>query len=154
MMIIAFCGHSNYLSNLEDEERVLKLFERVACGNQVDFYLGGYGGFDAFALKCATRYKQCHKNAKLIFITPYLGKWLNERKDILEKNYDGIIYPKLEHVPQKFAIIKRNEWIVEQSDFLFAYVKTHYGGAYRTLLYAHKHKKPYTNLYQGKYDLY
>ena len=28
-MIISFCGHSDYLSNLEDEERLLKLFEKV-----------------------------------------------------------------------------------------------------------------------------
>ena len=153
-MIITFCGHSNYSANLEDEERLLKLLEIVACGNQVDFYLGGYGGFDSFAFKCATKYKQCHKNAKLIFITPYLDKLLNGRKDILEKCYDEITYPEIERVPQKFAIIKRNEWMVDQADFLFVYVHTHYGGAYRTLLYAHKHKKPYINLYQGDYKLY
>ncbi len=153
-MIITFCGHSNYSSSLEDEEQLLKLFEMVACGKQVDFYLGGYGGFDSFALKCAKKYKQCHKGTKLIFITPYLDKWLNNRKDILGKNYDEIVYPAIELVPQKFAIIKRNEWMIDKADYLFAYVRTRYGGAYRTLLYAHKHKKPYTNLYQGEYRLY
>ena len=153
-MIITFCGHSNYSSSLEDEERLLKLLKIVACGEQVDFYLGGYGGFDRFALKCATKYKQLYKNTKLVFITPYLDKWLNERKDILIKTYDEIIYPEIEHVPQKFAIIKRNEWMIKQADYIFVYVNTHYGGAYRALLYAHKHKKPYTNLYQGDYELY
>ncbi len=153
-MIITFCGHSNYSSSLEDEERLLKLLKIVACGEQVDFYLGGYGGFDRFALKCATKYKQLYKNTKLVFITPYLDKWLNERKDILIKTYDEIIYPEIEHVPQKFAIIKRNEWMIKQADYIFVYVSTHYGGAYRALLYAHKHKKPYTNLYQGDYELY
>lgn len=153
-MIITFCGHSNYLSSLEDEERLLKLLEVVVCGEQVNFYLGGYGGFDYFALKCATQYKQRHKGTKLVFITPYLDRWLNERKDIIEKNYDEIVYPAIEHIPQKFAIIKRNEWMIDQADYLFAYVKTRYGGAYRTLLYAHKCKKSYTNLYQGKFELY
>jgi uncharacterized phage-like protein YoqJ len=153
IVIITFCGHSNYLGCVEDEERLLNLIETVACGNQVDFYLGGYGGFDTFALKCARRYKQCHKNAKLVFVTPYLGKWLDERKDTLKIHYDEIIYPEIERVPQKFAIIKRNEWMVEQADYLFAYVATHYGGAYRTLFYAHKRKKSYTNLYQGEYEL-
>ena len=37
---------------------------------------------------------------------------------------------------------------------VFAYVKTHYGGAYKTLLFAHKQKKPFINLYQGDYELY
>ena len=154
MMIITFCGHSNYSSGLEDEERLLNLLETVAGGNQVDFYLGGYGNFDNFALKCARKYKELYKNAKLVFITPYLDKWLSVRKDILEKYYDEIVYPDIECVPKRFAIIKRNEWIIERADYVFAYVKTHYGGAYRTLLYAHKHKKPYTNLYQGDYELY
>ena len=153
-MIITFCGHSNYSSNLEDEEKLLILLEKVICGNQVDFYLGGYGNFDSFALKCATRYKENHKNAKLVFITPYLGKWLSERKEMLEKNYDEIVYPEIERVPLKFAIAKRNEWMIAQSDYLFAYVNKHYGGAYKTLLYAQKLKKIYINLYQGDYELY
>ena len=152
-MIITFFGHSNYLSNAEEEKRLLELLEIVACDKQVDFYLGGYGEFDRFALKCATKYKQRHEQTKLIFITPYFGKWLSERKDILEKCYDEIVYPEIEHVPQKFAIVKRNEWMVDQADCVFVYVKRHYGGAYKALLYAHKHKKPYVNLYQGEYEL-
>ena len=153
-MIITFCGHSNYSSCLEDEERLLCLFNKISQGNKVDFYLGEYGNFDSFALKCARKYKEKHPNTKLVFITPYLGKWLNERKDFIEKKYDEIIYPQIESVPKKFAIIKRNEWIIDHADYVFAYVKTHFGGAYRSLLYAHNHKKPYTNLYQGDYELY
>ena len=154
MMIITLCGHSNDLSSLEDEEQLLNLLETVACGNQVDFYIGGYGSFDSFALKCARRYKEYHEKAKLVFITPYLGKWLNERSDIFQKYYDEIVYPEIEHVPPKFAIIKRNEWMVDQADYIIGYVRTHCGGAYRMLLYAHKHKKPYINLYQGDYEFY
>lgn len=153
-MIITFCGHSSYSRSLEEEERLITLLKTVACGQQVDFYLGGYGGFDSFALTCARKYKEYHENAKLVFITPYLDKWLNERKDILEKYYDEILYPEIEHVPKKFAIIKRNEWMVDKADYIFGYVRTHYGGAYRMLLYAHKHRKPYINLYRGDYEIY
>ena len=77
-----------------------------------------------------------------------------ERKDYIEKSYDGIIYPDIENTPPKFAISKRNEWIINQSDFVIGYVQTHYGGAYNSLLYAHKHNKPYINLYKGNYELY
>ncbi len=153
-MVITFCGHSNYAGFMGDEERLLTLLEEVICGKNVDFYLGGYGNFDGFALKCATRYKQRHINARLVFITPYLGNWLKDRKCFLEKNYDEIVFPNIEHVPQKYAITKRNEWMVDNSDFVFAYVQTHFGGAYKTLLYAKKRKKPYINLYQGMYELY
>ena len=153
-MIISFCGHSDYLSNLEDEERLLKLFEKVIENRQVDFYLGGYGAFDNFALKCAKKYKKKYPTARLVFVTPYLGKWLNDRKEFLTKTYDEIVYPNLERTPPKFAISKRNEWMIKQSDFVFGYVSTHYGGAYNSLLFAKRHKKSYMNLYQGDYDLY
>jgi uncharacterized phage-like protein YoqJ len=153
-MIVTFCGHANYLSSLEDEMQLLHSLERIVRDKEVNFYFGRYGNFDHFALECAKKYKTRHQNATLVFITPYLDKWLTERKSILETRYDQIIYPAIEHIPNKFAITARNKWMIDQADYVFAYVKTHYGGAYKTLLYAHKHQKPYTNLYQGDYELY
>lgn len=153
-MIITFCGHSDYLEHKEDEERLLSLLEIIANGQHVDFYLGGYGKFDAFAKNCAEKFKNTHNDAKIIFVTPYLNKWLDDRREYLEKEYDEILYPELEQMPLKFAISKRNEWMVKQADYVFAYVNTHYGGAYNALLYAAKHNKPYMNLYSGDYELY
>lgn len=153
-MIITFCGHSTYSGSANDEEKLIKLFDEISNGEDITFYFGGYGGFDAFCKQCATKYKQLHPNTKLLFITPYLGKWLDNRKEHLQIEYDEIVYPEIESVPPKFAISKRNEWMVQQSDHVIGYVKTHFGGAYNTLLYAHKHKKTYTNIYQGNYKLY
>lgn len=153
-MIITFCGHSDYLGHKEDEERLLSLLETIANGRHVDFYLGGYGKFDAFAKKCAERFKKTHNDAKIIFVTPYLNKWLDDRREYLEKEYDEILYPELENTPLRYAISKRNEWMINHSDYLIAYVRTHFGGAYNALHYADKHNKPYTNLYLGEYELY
>ena len=135
-MIITFCGHSDYLSKPEDKERLLKLIEKVAFGTQVEFYLGGYGNFDSFALKCAKKYKEKHKNTKLVFITPYLDKWLNVREDILKNEYDEIIYPEIENVPKRFAILKRNEWMIDNSDLVVTFVQENSGGAYKAMKYA------------------
>jgi uncharacterized phage-like protein YoqJ len=154
IMIITFFGHANYSSNAEDELRLFQLLEEIIQEKQVNFYLGGYGKFDYFALQCAKKYKNLHSNTTLTFITPYLGKWLNERKDLLQSTYDTMIYPEIEHTPQKFAILKRNEWMVNQADYIIFYVNQHYGGAYKTMLYAHKNKKTFINLYKGNYDLY
>ncbi len=153
-MIISFCGHSSYIPNDDDRELLLTLFEQVIQGKYVEFFLGGYGNFDHFALKCCQQYKQNHSNCKIIFVAPYLDERLNERKKILEQLYDEIIYPQLESVPPRFAIVKRNQWMISQSNYVFAYVKTHYGGAYNSLLLADRQKIPYTNIYQGKYQLY
>ena len=153
-MIITFFGHSNYTAEQGDEQRLLRLIEEVSKGEAVDFYLGDYGNFDTFAKNCAKKYQAAHPNAKLVFISPYLNKWLDVRKDYFQTTYDEIIFPEIEKAPPKFAILKRNEWMIKQADYVFAYVEAHYGGAYQALLYAHKHKKPYTNLYKGNYELY
>ena len=153
-MVITFFGHSSTLYSDTDEKRLLEQIEKITKGNDVDFYLGGYGNFDTLAKNCAKRYKLNHPDARIIFVTPYLNKWLDERKDYIEKEYDEILYPELEQTPLKFAISKRNEWMVKQADYVFAYVNTHYGGAYNALLYAAKHNKPYMNLYSDNYELY
>lgn len=56
------------------------------------------------------------------------------------KIFDDTIYPNIENVPPRFAIIKRNEWMVNNSDFLIAYVENRFGGARKTLQYAEKKK--------------
>ncbi len=153
-MIITFCGHSNFSVEQGDERRLLTLLEEISKGHQIDFYFGGYGNFDYFAKDCAKKFKENHHDARIIFITPYLNKWLEDRKDYFEKEYDEIIYPEIERVPLKFAISKRNEWMVTKADYVIGYVFAHFGGAYKTLLYAHRHKKPYFNLYNGNFDLH
>ena len=45
-------------------------------------------------------------------------------------NYSNTIYPDgLEKTPPRFAICKRNKWMIEQSDIVITYVNHEYGGA-------------------------
>ena len=144
-MIISFCGHSTYITNEQDKLMILELLEKLGKNEQIDFYLGGYGNFDSFARLCATEYQKTHPDSKLFFITPYLDDHYS-KLEYAEELYDGTIYPELENVPRRYAISKRNEWIVNHSDYVIAYISHTFGGAYKTLLYAKKHDKPYTNL--------
>ena len=50
-MVITFCGHSNYLENINDKEYILNILEDLIKNKDVDFYIGGYVNFDYFALK-------------------------------------------------------------------------------------------------------
>lgn len=113
---------------------------------QVDFYLGGYGDFDSFAHRCAKEYKKTHKSARLVFVTPYIGKWLDSRREYLQGEYDEILYPPLEGVPYRFAISQRNCYMMDVADFVIAYVAVDFGGAYQALQYARTHGKVVINL--------
>ena len=59
---------------------------------------------------------------------------------------DSSIYPPIESVPLKFAIAKRNEWMMENADLVIAYVNRNYGGAYQSLQIAKRRKKKIINI--------
>ena len=83
-----------------------------------------------------------------IYATPYLS--LSEQAKIKHqerlKLYDTSIYPSIENVPQKFAICKRNEWMILNSDLIITYAKHNYGGAHKTLQIAKRKKKKIVNI--------
>ena len=149
-MIITFCGHSQYTESAEDEHKILSLLTEIVGDEYAELYLGDYGSFDNFALKCGRKYQKSHPNIKLIFITPYITpnfqkNRLKHKKDL----YDDILYPELENVPLKFAISHRNKWMVEQADHIIAYIDHPFGGAYQTYKHA-KYKKKRTFNIAGK----
>lgn len=55
-----------------------------------------------------------------------------------EEYYDEIYYPIDSETHFKSAITKRNEWLVEHTDLLIAYVKREDGGAATCLKMAEK----------------
>lgn len=148
-MIVTFCGHSEIFLFQKDKliTEILEYLKKLGQTEPLTFYMGGYGEFDQIALNCAEEYKKTRSDTKIVFITPYLDDKYLKNKLPLKKCYDEIIYPEIEHVPKKFAIIERNKWMIEKCDFLIAFVKYNSGGAYQTLEYAKKRKKPFINLY-------
>lgn len=150
-MIITFFGHSDYMEDAKDKENLLDILQSLTDGKSVDFYLGGYGGFDNFALKCCNILKEKFKNVKTIFITPYLGENYIKLK-FAKYYYDEIIYPEIENVPPRYAIIKRNKWMVEKADCIIVYVNRRFGGAYTALKHGVNKKKKVINLYQGNFE--
>ena len=136
-MTVSFCGHrkieydEKLLSNLE--MCVLDLVQKGATM----FYIGGYGEFDRLAARAVYNIKKKeYPDIKSIFVTPYL----NRDYDIFL--YDEIVYPPLERVPLRYAIVKRNQGMVKNSDMLFAYIRHERGGAFEMLKYAKRNKKP------------
>ena len=62
-------------------------------------------------------------------------------------SYDNIIVPfELAGVHYKSVITKRNRWLVDNSDWLIAFVYRDFGGAYTTLRYAEKKGLQIVNL--------
>lgn len=147
-MKISFFGHADFCEVDIYRKKLENLISNFLKSENVDFYLGGYGRFDSFALNCCKEIKKKMNNVKLVFITPYIGKWLENKNSIIKINYDECVYPPIETIHPKFAILKRNEWIIDNSDFIVFYVSRKYGGAYQALKYAIKKGKKFKNIFE------
>ena len=134
-MMVTFCGHRE----VQEPEKVQKWLYETVSGLILEgadvFYLGGYGGFDRMALTVVNKAKEAHPGVRAILVLPYLDRSMD-----LDA-YDGSIYPPLEKVPRRYAISRRNRWMVDQADVVVAYVIHEWGGAATTLRYAEAKKK-------------
>ena len=106
-------------------------------------YLGGYGGFDSFAYSCCKKYQETHPKISLVLVTPYLTT--NYPSHQLN-GYDAILYPELENKPKRYAIVYRNQFMIEQADYVVAYISHSWGGAYRAYQYGKSKGKKIYNL--------
>ena len=109
-MIITFCGHSDFLFNDDIKEQLKNILVDEINKNLISkFYLGGYGDFDGLCLRTLRELKHDFPTIEILFITPYLDKNYS-KLEFAKYYYDDVIFPPIESVPRKFAILKRNEW--------------------------------------------
>ena len=135
-MIVTFCGHKDtHDRDGSIQVWLTKTVESLILRGANLFYLSGYGGFDSMAACVVKGMKAKYPEIRSILVVPYI-----DRKPDM-KLYDDATYPPLENVPRRFAISKRNQWMVENSDVVVAYVVYTWGGAIKTLEHAMRKKK-------------
>lgn len=134
-MIVTFCGHRNLFGRKDMAAELETVLRNLIAEGADTFFLGGYGDFDALAASVVYRLKKEFPQIRSTLVLPY-----PDRKFDLDR-YDDSIYPPLEKVPRRFAISRRNEWMVNRADVVIAYVRHGWGGAATTLEYARRKKK-------------
>ena len=102
---------------------------------KVTFYVGNHGQFDGMVRGIMKELISEGKDVDYSVVLAYIPGQKYEFD--LPDQYADTIYPDgLENVPQRFAICKRNDWMIDNSDAVICYVVNHFGG--RT----HTRKKP------------
>ena len=140
--ICTFAGHREiYVSNTLKEKLKKEIINLIEHHGVDTFYNGGKGGFDWLCAECIKELKKYYPFIKSYLILAYMPGKKNQFDAEFYEKFDDTLYPEIEKTPPKFAIIKRNEWMIDRSDFLIAYVGHSWGGAYRTLEYAKRKKK-------------
>ena len=134
-MVVTFCGHRDVYDREAVSQKLSAVLRDLIDEGANSFLLGGYGNFDSIAASVVRDLKKEFPGVRSTLVIPYLDREFN--KDL----YDDSTYPPLEHVPRRFAISRRNEWMVNQADVVVSYVRHGWGGAASTLRYAERKKK-------------
>ena len=138
-MTVTFCGHADLIDSEDVRVWLKETVEGLIHRGADDFLLGGYGRFDACAASVVWELKKQYPGIHSTLVLPYLDRKVDATK------YDNTLYPPLENVPRRFAISKRNEYMVNKADIVVAYVTHGWGGAATTLAYAKRKKKEIIN---------
>lgn len=135
---ISFIGHREIYGHYNLEERIEQIArEHISKKEYVEFYVGRNGDFDIHVASAIKRTQNAlgKHNCCLVLLLPYPTK----DDEYYEKFYDEVWYPIDGKTHPKAAITKRNQWMIENSDLLVAYVEPdRKGGALTTLKYAEK----------------
>ena len=139
-----FAGHNDYIKDVLCAKRE----ELITKNNVTEFLLGNYGRFDKMAALVLRKLKTVYPYIAITLVIPYLTFEINEYKEQYYNMYDNIVIAEIPaSTPYRFRIIKCNEYMVNKSDYLIAYVAHSFGGAAKTLDYAERKNKIIFNLY-------
>lgn len=148
-MIITFAGHFTISSANRVKEIVKEQIRKnISDSQSVTCYLGGYGDFDKICACACRELKKEYDCISVVYVTPYIRLSEQEKMNEMQRmgEYDASIYPPIENVPPKFAILKRNEWMITNADLIITYVNRCYGGAYKSFQFAQRKKKKIINI--------
>lgn len=125
-MNCTFFGHRDMRENIQPQlERVLReLIEH----HRVDaFYVGNNGKFDLMTKRVLEKLQEENTNIRYYIVLAYMPT-KNDIKGYFD--FSNTIYPEiLEQTPPKYAINKRNEWMINNSDYVVTFVNRTIGGA-------------------------
>ena len=89
------------------------------------FYVGHNGQFDAIVHSTLKQLKSDYPNIDYAVVLAYMPSNKQEHKD-----YSDTLFPEgIETVHPRYAISWRNNWMLQQSDYVITYITHSWGGA-------------------------
>lgn len=103
------------------------------------FYVGAQGAFDRITVHVLKNLKRQYEHISFNIVLAYIPTAKNNCQSI---DFDNTIFPDgLESVPKRYAVVKRNRWMIEKSDYVVVYVKNSFGNAAKLKEYSKKELK-------------
>lgn len=144
MVACTFFGHRDCPDSLKS--RLQSVVIDLITNHDVDmFYVGNQGGFDSLVRgilrEIAQEYPQAHYAVVLAYVPS--GRSAADTADTMLPEGIELVHPR-------YAIPWRNNWMLQRSDFVVAYVAHSWGGAARYMKKAIRSGKTVINLYHAQ----
>ena len=119
-----FFGHRDV--NHEIRAKLQSIIEQLITEEHItSFYVGHQGQFDSMVYSVLKNLKKSYPQICYSVVLAYMPD-----EHIYELYGEDTIYPEgLETVPKRFAISKRNDWLIAHSCVVVCYVYRTWGGA-------------------------
>lgn len=144
MPCCVFFGHKDADSSISPRlrEAITKLmFEQGVT----DFLVGNNGKFDYIVYKTLKDIKQEYPDITYSVVLAYLPGEKTEYENYYAEE-ETLLPDGIEVGPARFAIDRRNKWMVEQADYVITYVTHSWGGAAKFKELAEKKGKTVINI--------
>ena len=134
MVSCTFFGHRDCPSSIRGV--LATEIEKLISHHQVNtFYVGTHGNFDRMVYHVLKELQQRYGNIKVYRVLAYLPKPGDN-----DTAYT-IVPEGIENAHPRYAIVYRNNWMIDHSDYVIAYVTHTFGGAYQAVERAKKKGK-------------
>jgi len=136
MAVCTFFGHHDCPVSVRSrlKDTLTELIERQGVDR---FYVGYQGSFDRMAAGLLAELKSTFPKLEAYIVLAYLTTEPNEAIFPLPT-----LYPEgLETVPKRFAISRRNLWMLRHADYVITYINHGWGGAAQFAEKAHRQGK-------------
>ena len=142
MAVCTFFGHRDCPETIRPRLRAV-LVELIERHGVEQFYIGRQGAFDAMARSVLRELEEVYPHISYAVVLERLPG----TRDKAIWDFSDTIFPEgLETVPPRFAISRRNEWMLRQADFVVTYITLNWGGAAQYAEKAQRQGKRVLNL--------
>ena len=139
-MICTFFGHKNapYMAKELLKSAIIELVEKEDIKK---FYVGNNGFFDLYVQQALEEISKSHSEIAYFIVLSQISE------KAISGNQNSTIFPEgLENVPPRFAISRRNDWMIKHSDIVVAYVENSLSNTHKLVEKCVKRGLKYINL--------
>ena len=141
MATCTFFGHRECPDSIKTKLREV-LIDLVTYYDMDMFYVGNQGRFDAIVRGVLRELKNEYPQVNYAVVLPYMPE-----KHTAYENYSDTMLPEgIEPVHPRYAISWRNNWMLQQSNYVVTYIVHPWGGAAQFAEKANRQKKTMINL--------